>query len=192
MTKYILLLVTAAYSLTAGAQEKETKTKKSCSCAFSSINQVGWLEGAKGSSFQLQTINGFRYKSWFAGIGAGLEYYYVRGVPVFLDIRKDILNKPNTPFVYADGGMHFGWERDKDKERLGMHGDISNGPFFDAGLGLKFAINKNALLLSIGYSHKYVKETYEFLNCGIINCTTSSSTYRYKLNRLSLKAGWQL
>ena len=41
---------------------------------FHSINNVGLLEGQTGSAFQLQSINGMQYQSWFAGIGLGLDF----------------------------------------------------------------------------------------------------------------------
>src|SRR5688500_20060445 len=66
----------------------ETK-KKGCSCAFSSIYNVGLVEGENGTSLQLQTVQGIRYGKWFAGICAGLDYYELRTIPLFLDIRRE-------------------------------------------------------------------------------------------------------
>jgi hypothetical protein len=196
MKKGLLLgLYVMGLATIAGAQQTKKEKTRSCSCAFSAINQLGLLEGSKGSAFQLQTINGIRYKTWFAGIGAGLEYYHIRGIPVFLDIRKNILAKANTPFVYADGGIHYTWERDKDKSGYGKT-EFNNGLYYDLGLGYKVRIkNDQAFLLSVGYSFKDVVETrmYEGYCPFFPPCVAArTEAYKYKLNRLSLKLGWQL
>lgn len=189
-----LLAVMLYCVITTGVAQPGTPgtTKKSCSCAFSSINQVGVLTGERGSSLLVQTINGIRYKTWFAGVGAGLDFYQTRGIPVFLDIRKNILNSPSTPFIYMDGGIHFSWPTDKDKGDNGTR-TFSNDLYFDAGLGYKASLgNTHALLLSVGYSLKKIEEVYtpfQFCpgGCGPIY----TERYNYTLNRLSLKVGWQ-
>jgi hypothetical protein len=61
------------------AQKSETKK----TILFHSINQVGILAGSSDATLQLQTINGINTKTWFAGLGVGLDYYYVRSVPFF-------------------------------------------------------------------------------------------------------------
>ena len=89
---------------------------KDCGCSFSSTTQVGMLEGSSGTSFQFQTINGARYRNWFAGIGIGYDRYRLRSVPLFLDLRWSLFSRPNTPFVYGDVGYNFDWPEDRDKE----------------------------------------------------------------------------
>src|SRR5262245_27408802 len=107
----IFLFFSIFVSCTLFAQQaKENRAaKKNCGCSFNSLAQLGILEGEAGTAFQLQTINGIQFKTWSAGIGVGLDYYKYRSIPLFLDLRKYILNKPRTPFLYADGGIHFAW-----------------------------------------------------------------------------------
>src|SRR5688500_14661728 len=95
------------YSRAVG-QESATKEK----IQFQAIIQGGMLAGSSGYAGQLQTIQGVRYKTWSAGIGAGIDYYYERSVPLFLQLRKNIFMKPHTPFVYADLGGHSPWLKD--------------------------------------------------------------------------------
>src|SRR5215217_526732 len=80
---------------------------------FGSINSVGWLKGDSRNMVQAQSINGIRYKSFFCGIGVGLDNYYYKTIPVFADIRKNILSRKSTPFVYADLGISFPKDRIK-------------------------------------------------------------------------------
>jgi len=155
-------------------------------------------EGENGSAFLIQTINGVRYKTWSAGIGAGLDYYFVRSIPLFLDLRKDILNKKNTPFVYADGGINYVWETSKDKSQY-IKKNYNSTPFYDVGIGYKTSLGKqNALLLSLGFSQKLIKEQQtttvyyyytDFYPYPIAPVTPDR--YSYTLDRLSLKLGWQ-
>src|SRR5664279_2733207 len=129
--------------------------------SFQSIANVGLLEGQTGSAFQLQTINGARYKSWFAGVGLGLDFYRFRTIPLFLDIRKEFGKSINKLFVYADGGISYSWVTDTEKTSYWTNNQFHNGFYTDLGLGYKSSIGKNsALVVSLGYSYKKVNETY--------------------------------
>ena len=156
---------------------------------FQSINSVGLLEGQAGSAFQLQTINGAAYHSWFAGIGVGLDYYRLRTIPLFLDLRKEFGRSSHPFFIYADGGINFGWVTDMQK--LGYVGEqFSNGFYDDLGLGYKAVLGKNnALLLSLGYSYKKITDTYisEYVGTPPLPPPTKIN---YSLNRLCIKLGW--
>jgi hypothetical protein len=198
MKQFLLLCIGWVFGMVAANAQAEQTAKKEkkrhCSCAFSAINQVGFTEGSKNSAFLFQSINGIRYKRWFAGIGAGLDYYHVRGIPLFLDIRRDILARANSPFIYVDGGMQFTWERSVNKYAYGGKTEFDNGWYYDLGVGYKLqGKDNNALLLSAGFSFKQLKETRTNIGyCQIPPCPVYTDIYDYKLNRLSVKLGWQL
>jgi len=185
---FFVVIVIILISTNCFAQQKSTiKTFQ-----FHSINNVGLLEGQAGSAFQLQTINGFQHKSWFAGIGVGLDYYRYRTIPLFVDLRKEFGEKKNKFFVYGDAGISFSWVTDKQKMLYATNDKFKNGFYGDAGAGYKISVSKNnSLLLSLGYTFKKVEETNNtyFLTPGwpII----SSEKYDYGLNRLSIKIGWE-
>ena len=67
---------------------------------FQSNMQFGLLEGQRGSAFQLQTVNGLQFNTWFAGLGAGLDYYHTRSIPLFLNLRKSFFSGEKTPFIF--------------------------------------------------------------------------------------------
>ena len=165
---------------------------------FQSIANVGLLEGQTGSAFQLQTINGARYKSWFAGVGLGLDFYRFRTIPLFLDIRKEFGSGTNKFFLYADGGISFSWLTDMEKTGYWPDEQFHNGFYNDFGLGYKTSVGKkSALLISLGYSYKKVKETYSSYNAYIPislytepGPLTTKEQINYSLNRLSIKLGW--
>lgn len=121
---------------------------------FSSINQVGLPVGANQESAMVQTINGIRKDKWFAGVGVGLDFYVERGVPLFIDIRRDVTDKKNTAFFYADGGIYFPWPNFTQKGQK-LNSSISAGAYYDAGIGWKLTgKNKRSFLMSVGYSLK--------------------------------------
>src|SRR5580698_558321 len=76
---------------------------------FQSINNIGLIIGQKDAAFDLQTVNGFRYKSMFGGVGVGLDYYGFRSVPLFADLRKYFGSNKNAFFIYEDCGVNFAW-----------------------------------------------------------------------------------
>jgi hypothetical protein len=179
-------------SVTTGFAQSSTKAngpKKSCSCAFSSINQFGLLTGERDPAIAVQSINGFRYKTWFAGAGIGLDSYKRIGIPLFLDIRKDLWGKTNTPFLYADGGYHLITDgRDKSGGSISKY---TGGLYYDMGFGYKLAIkDKQAFLISAGYSVKNLTEK-QYWDLGTVDVDGYRGTYQYRLNRLFFKAGLQ-
>src|SRR5688572_19107366 len=105
--------------------------------AFSSQNYVGILEGESGTALQLQTINGFRYRGWFAGAGTGIDYYYFRSVPVFLSLAKFIQN-PKVPLYFTgDVGVNFPWH-EGNRFWTGMRGEMSGSLYWGSGVGYRF------------------------------------------------------
>lgn len=185
-------------SLTSAAQRNVT---------FSSRNYVGLLEGEQGSKFQLQTINGMKYQSWFVGVGTGIDWYFRRSIPAFISVNKDFFKKGNRNFfVAADAGINFPWRDDKSYNAWGYMIEKSLPGFYgSAGLGYKIGIGKNndALLLQVGYSFKHIEEKaknynyypypyYSYYSSTIIVPQPEAITNRfdYYLRTLSLKVGW--
>ena len=196
MTGRLLLLISLLFGSAIAMSQDSTaaveKKNKSCSCSFNSIASIGMLEGEAGTTFQLQAIQGVRMGKWFAGVGVGLDYYHIRSIPLFLDIRREFFNKKNAPFIYADGGIHFPWARDIDKPSY-EKAEFANGFYYDVGLGFRIGNRKRGFLISGGYSYKFLKESRIRQICGFAGCFDEAAEwYRYKLNRLSIKMGVQL
>ncbi len=154
---------------------------------------MGIREGQIGTAFQLQTINRATYRSWFAGIGAGLDYYRFRTIPLFIDFRKTFGKRPDKLFVYADFGVSYGWLKDNQKNLYLPYDHYSNGFYNDLGFGYSVDLGKsNRVLISLGYSCKKLTETYRAGGiCG--NYMLSESPMQrigYSLDRMSVKIGW--
>ena len=192
--KSVWLLLCCVSVFETVAQDSTKLRRDRAGLRFSSINQVGFLNGERGADLQLQSVNGVRYQSWFAGVGIGLDFYGTRGIPLFLDIRRSInmgSKLPLVPFIYADGGIHFPWALDNDKE-LGYDNKFRNGLYMDVGLGCEVKLKKQqAVLFSLGYSRKEVQQRLIPIEEDR-DTQYSPITYDYNYNRLSIKIGWQL
>lgn len=160
---------------------------------FETIVQTGLLAGGSAESFALQTVNGFRYQKWFAGIGTGLDFYRQRSIPLFADVRYDFTTKRKTFFLYSDAGINFAWTKNKDQQNIV---DQSPGLFTDAGIGLKITTKKqDAFLISAGYSHKQLNETQRGFNWRSwpgwpVDGAETFYRYHYRYNRIAVKIGF--
>lgn len=158
--------------------------------SFNSSVQAGLLEGEVGSAFQLQTVNGFQHKTWFGGVGVGLDYYHTRTIPLFLSFRKSFNNEVKTPFVYVNGGYHFPWLRQQDK--LWGETTANGGLYYDAGVGYQVPVLKtSALFFTVGFSQKNFSTTNEqgyYIDIWP-RPTPQRTTFDYSLRRLSIQTG---
>ena len=185
--KYILMLLVLGSCIPAGAN----RTTKITSQDFNLSIMAGLLEGEKGSAFQLQTVNGVQYKGWFTGIGIGLDYYRIRSVPVFVDLRKNFGSLRKSFFAYLDGGIHYPWITDDQKDFNG--GVYSNGFYSDIGFGYRITLQGNtSVLLSLGYSYKKtVEKGTPLVSCPFYGpCYSGPQQIVYNLNRISFKLGF--
>ena len=186
MKRWVLLLIVLSLTIRIQAQQKYQ---------FHSQNYIGLLEGANGSSFQFQTINGWQRGTWFGGLGTGLDWYLYRSVPLFLSVNKDLKASNRSFYFSLDAGTNFAWT---DRERSGWNDFISNdfspSLYWGLGIGYKagFRNKKDALLINLGYSYKRLKEEQvKTVFCINPPCENITEYYDYKTNRISLRMGWQ-
>jgi len=160
-----------------------------------SISSVGLLNGAKGSALALQTMIGAAYRHSFVGLGAGLDYYYYRSVPLFIDVRQEFGKDSRSIFLYGDIGYNYDWvaKGKTDQPLYTPDARFTGGLYYEGGIGYKFGFNKSdALLISAGYTIKKLKSEVGSGVCPFIGpCYEAIQTYRYNLSRLVIKAGWR-
>jgi len=160
---------------------------------FSSQNYIGLLEGGRGSSLQLQTINGARFDSWFIGLGTGIDWYYLRSIPLFASVNRDFFKKAKRSFyLSANAGLNFPWQTDNYHNEWGYSDTKAySGLYWSAGLGYKIGIGKmdDALLIQLGYDYKHLSEkvNYPFM---VFESQNPNDKFDYHLRRLSARIGW--
>jgi len=153
----LLFLCLLVFSFSFVKAQENTDKPKNTKLRFRSINTMGVLAGENPPEPLLQTVNGLNYKTWFAGIGTGIDYYVERSIPVFLDVRKAISNNVKAPFIYVAAGKHFAWHTEKPASWIssGMQGKW----YYDAGAGYQVPLSsKMQMILSAGYSCKKMTE----------------------------------
>ena len=163
---------------------------------FHSRNYVGLLEGDAGTSWQLLLINGLQRRSWFAGLGTGLDFYRYRTVPLFFSVTKSIKPTGNGFYVLSDAGINFAWINKEARSRFNdfISDKFTPSLYWNAGIGYKtpLRIKENALHINLAYSYKHLKETKEVpVFCITAPCPPSIEEYNYQLKRVSIKLGWE-
>lgn len=172
MRKYLLI---AASSLIFGICTGQSSWK------FRSDNYFGSTAGEVGEQGHLQTVNGLYKGAWFLGLGAGVDEYRYRSIPLFLSVTRGLVAFSNRSglFLYLDGGINLPWYKrtlNSYQKQMIIADKFQAGPWGSAGLGYKWRISARtdkALLFSAGYSMK--KLTEKVVNKGI--CYTYSCQF---------------
>ncbi|HEX7903260.1 MAG TPA: hypothetical protein VF487_05235 [Chitinophagaceae bacterium] len=184
----LFVLILMATQLQAQHEKKSTGSGN----YFTTQVFAGLLEGENGSSFQVQTINGIKHKSWFAGLGTGLDYYLYRSVPLFISVNKSFKPGTNSFFIQGDGGLNFAWiEKEINRFNDVISDKFSPHLYWNGAIGFASG-KKNALMVSLGYSYKRLEEIKErAMFCTNPPCSPMVENYNYRLRRVSLRVGWQ-
>ena len=184
MKQKLFFLAALILQLTAIAQNR---------IKFESNNQIGLLSGTSRNVLQLQTVNGIRYKTFFVGAGIGVDNYYFKTIPLFADIRKNIFERNQTPFVYVDAGTNFPGR--KDESTTWKSTSYQPGLYYDVGVGYKWKIIKKlSVNASFGFSQKEYKshEEYLYMSDPLGMPGIPPDRYYYRLQRFTMKFGLSL
>lgn len=191
MKRLFILLIVILLSMTNALEAQNAGLR------FHSINNVGLLEGGSDENLQLQTINGFLFKGFFGGIGIGLDNYYLKSVPLFVDVRKNIFDRRYTPFLYADAGAVFPWNR--NTETQWSKDQYKTGFIYEGGIGYSLPVKgRFSMNFSAGYSQRFLKATTQnnryYLTDNMpfapMPATFDTVYNRYNFNRFSFKVGF--
>jgi hypothetical protein len=142
----------------------------------------------------------FFKNGWGFGAGAGIDYYKIRSVPVFVSGRKEFSKTDHHLFGYAQFGYNIALALDNQHFHPGNiwsfgNSRYSNGIYSDLGIGYAL-LNKNrsGLEFAIGYSAKALTETYIeniYRDFPPYGTEQSEHSFRYGLNRLAVKVGFR-
>jgi hypothetical protein len=165
------------------------------------IPEISALNGNSTVSVAHSLTALFFKNGWGFGAGAGIDYYKIRSVPVFVSGRKEFSKTDHHLFGYAQFGYNIALALDNQHFHPGNYltfgnSRFSNGIYSDVGIGYAL-LNKNrkGLEFSIGYSAKTLTETYIETIYGDFppySIQQSQHSFRYSLNRLALKVGFRL
>jgi len=189
MRKGLFIVCLLQFNFHLASAQKSEKTYR-----FHSFNSLALVNGNNAVSAGLQSVNGFQKKNWFVGVGAGLDYYLYRTVPVFADVRYSFGKKKNKPFAFVDAGVNIEWvETGYNGRVIIWDGNSSSkykgGLYSDIGFGYNIKMKNNALVISLSHSHKSLEETITSTDWRTNQTQTDFN--EYKLNRILIKVGWQ-
>jgi hypothetical protein len=161
MTKKIMVLAVCVF--VAGAGFAQSAGFAQGRVQFRSTEWVGLSSGEAGSAGQIQTVNGISKGPWFVGVGAGVDYYRYRSVPLFLSVTRDLaIGKRDLLFLYLDGGTNVPWyTRTSTPEDYFTSDGFHAGEYWSGGLGYLWKLGDHtskAVLFSVGYTVKKLSE----------------------------------
>lgn len=161
---------------------------------FHPVVQAGLVNGSNGISADVQAIAGFAFKPITVGLGAGIDYYRLRTVPLFASLKKDIGRVRKPAFIYGDVGYNLDWLTDKNRTEIMYNNTAkySGGLYYDVGIGGRFSKKSlTGLILSAGYSRKVMKQNVDQTVCPFVGpCLANKEVFKYELGRIILRLGW--
>jgi len=185
-----LSIFTLLVILSIGTSAQDDKKEK---ITYSSQISAGIIEGEQRTSFHIETLNGIKYRTWFGGVGTGLDYYYFRSIPVYLSAKKYLSPRNHSFYLQGDGGLNFAWDESSIRSWNQVGSDFKPGLYWNGSIGFATGLDrKNSFSFGVGYSHKFLKEIKEIaVECFNPPCENTYEVYRYNLSRLMLRLGWQ-
>jgi hypothetical protein len=162
--------------------------------------QAALLNGDHSVSGQVQVSGGIEKNALSIGIGAAIDYYKIRTVPLFADLRF-AFGKDRAIFSYLNVGSNIAWALESQYNNYWVMGgssksSFSNGVYTDIGIGYSFRKGKkNSMTMSIGYSMKTISESHlETIYRDFPPYTTENHERKmdYTFNRIALRLGIKL
>lgn len=127
-------------------------------------NNWRYTQQESPQSFNLQMVNGYRFNRFVqTGLGLGLSFFQ-RGytMPIFAELRGDILKSEITPHYYFSGGYSIPLYNGDDLYSEDANPEIVGGLLADVGVGIKVNTpGQVSWVLTAGYriqqsEHRYI------------------------------------
>lgn len=193
MKKGCTLLLFTFWVILGNAQKEKTRLYL--------LPQVALLNGDYLVSGQVQLSGGMIIKKRFSvGIGAAVDYYHVRTVPVFIETRA-AFGKSQRIFSYLSAGTNRPWALQSQYQTHWLvsgttKDEFTGGAYADLGIGYAFSgATKKGWMMSIGYSMKNTGMHYTetvFRDFPPYGFDVRERSFNYTFNRIAVKLGVQL
>ena len=167
------------------------------------VPQIGLLNGDHAVSAQVMMVAGKMKKNTGIGIGAAIDYYKIRTVPVFIDLRKNFSLAGRPLFAYLNLGYNIASPLSSDYQQAGYswfnkyNDRFASGFYSDMGFGYLFSDKSHkTFFISIGYTMKTITEKYDERSYNDFppynQYYDAERKFQYLFNRLVLKIGARL
>lgn len=125
----------------------------------------GLLMGSNPASGYIFTTQGLAYKQYTLSAGSGIDFYSLRSIPLFIDVKRRFGNRAVQPFVQAAAGYNFTSNKSTHAKMIYIYNGVGNfkpGLFAKGGGGLLFRAQKKLkIAVSAGYSYKTATYHYQ-------------------------------
>jgi hypothetical protein len=187
MVKNKWFIIAVLFPLLSCSQESSSKSR------LNTVASLGIIAGESTAKPLFQVVSGVAFRKWFTGIGAGLDYYNLKSIPLFVDCKMKF-GETGSGFLYADGGYNFPF--DNKSEFRGFQPTSNRflgGLYIDAGVGYRVKINSfHRLSFSAGYSRKNIVNKIAYHPfCPAGNCPEDVYKYHYTTGRIVTKFSWE-
>ncbi len=153
---------------------------------------AGIVVGEKGDYFHGTAVTGLKYRGWYSGVGAGLDMYRFKTVPLFIALNKQFTSNPSGFYAFANGGINFPSGEVQRPDWV----DSKFRPSIYTATGLGYRVGwknrREVLLLNAGYSFKRLKEKQTQVSpCLFPPCPETVNNYNYDMNTWIMRFGLQ-
>jgi len=157
---------------------------------FVNMTSLGFLAGSSHNSqvapFSLLMVNGYRAPNGlFAGIGTGVEFLSTTYMPLYLDLRYDLLGNDVVPYVMAKGG--YALPLSSDRSDYDISYEYSGGPLLGVGVGLKIR-TRTHFAWDIELLYRYQETSYK----EIYDWNDQEYDYTDIFNRIEIRLGFYI
>jgi hypothetical protein len=151
------------------------------------------INGQSGTDGRLGVSAGYELrKRRSLHLGAALDHYYLRTVPVYVELQQSFNEKPRHFFAYAGGGVNVSWPSSEDRSMFGAW-NIVSGVEYKPGLYSQLGIGRTlgkvpgrGFILRFGHSTKSFTESYTERVWRVTEWTEAPRSNRYMLGRLDI------
>jgi hypothetical protein len=164
---------------------------------FRSTEWLGLSTGQAGGACILETVNGVAWGPWFTGLGASVDFYRFRSVPLFLSVTRDIsLGRRDGLYWYADGGTNVPWysRPNTGENNAIVSSTFHGGAYWGGGMGYLCKLGshqRQALLFSAGYAVKKLSETQVTAStCAPLDCNMVRYEYLNRMFQFMIGFRW--
>lgn len=185
---FLFVIIMTGFNVIAQQAHKKRTFKNS----FQSFNTVSVVNGSNTTSFALNTVNGFQLSQHlFTGIGIGYDYYYHTTMPVFGEVRFDLLKNNGRLQLVGNGGINFPFSSPQTKFNT-RPGTFKAGAIYGAGIDYLAPVKKQAVILGVAFSNKHFTQMVDnnIWNPALNSIENIPIKDVYSLNRIAIKIGW--
>lgn len=167
--------------------------------------EAGFLAGQAEPSGDVRATFLLSKNGWSTGVGAAIDWYRFRSVPVYLQARKTFGQRRHKPFAIASAGVNLPAVKTENNDvgiwtgRWDMvfwspiPSHYGAGMYAEAGAGYGFFNKKQrGLTITLTWVYKSQDEWYETDAPSYANSTLKDrTTTTYFMNRTALRVGWK-